>query len=214
MPEDLLDLSENIGEFFTTPIIFYDWPDSDGLNGELRDLVLAKEAEGGAGKTLSNFGGWHSQGNIFTWDAPPVRVFETRVMQLVMSMTRAMSSEQGQKYHYEYNLTGWANINRSGCYNNMHNHPNWVWSGVYYVTSGEPDPGVPENGKLELLDPRTVVTSVKGLISRERPLIEPKPGMMVVFPSYLNHQVHPFFGKGERISIAFNVNIMPIDEKS
>ena len=89
----------------------------------------------------------------------------------------------------------------------MHNHPNWVWSGVYYVTSGEPDPGVPENGKLELLDPRTVVTSVKGLISRERPLIEPKPGMMVVFPSYLNHQVHPFIGKGERISIAFNVDI-------
>jgi hypothetical protein len=39
----------------------------------------------------------------------------------------------------------------------------------------------------------------------ERPLIDPIPGVMVLFPSWLQHFVHPFFGKGERISIAFNV---------
>ncbi len=29
--------------------------------------------------------------------------------------------------------------------------------------------------------------------------------MMIMFPAWLNHFVHPFFGKGERISIAFNI---------
>ena len=38
----------------------------------------------------------------------------------------------------------------------------------------------------------------------ERHLIDPTPGLMVLFPSWLQHFVHPFFGKGERISIAFN----------
>ena len=28
---------------------------------------------------------------------------------------------------------------------------------------------------------------------------------MIVFPAWLNHLVHPFFGDGERISIAFNI---------
>jgi hypothetical protein len=30
-------------------------------------------------------------------------------------------------------------------------------------------------------------------------------GMMVLFPSWLYHFVNPFFGDGERISIAFNI---------
>ena len=46
-PDEFLDLSENIGEFFSTPIVFYDWPDSDALNAALRDILLAKEAEDG-----------------------------------------------------------------------------------------------------------------------------------------------------------------------
>jgi hypothetical protein len=28
---------------------------------------------------------------------------------------------------------------------------------------------------------------------------------MVVFPSWLKHMVHPYYGSGERISVAFNV---------
>ena len=34
--------------------------------------------------------------------------------------------------------------------------------------------------------------------------ITPKPGLMLMFPSYLLHTVYPFIGEGERRSIAFN----------
>jgi hypothetical protein len=40
-----------------------------------------------------------------------------------------------------------------------------------------------------------------------RYLVEPMPGLMVMFPSWLKHMVHPFQGLGERISISFNVTV-------
>ena len=36
--------------------------------------------------------------------------------------------------------------------------------------------------------------------------ITPSRGLMLLFPSWLLHQVYPFIGKDERRSIAFNAN--------
>ena len=36
---------------------------------------------------------------------------------------------------------------------------------------------------------------------------------MLIFPHWLNHQVHPFFGKGERRSLAANFNIIDSKEE-
>ena len=41
-----------------------------------------------------------------------------------------------------------------------------------------------------------------------RPLaIQPLNGRMVLFPSWLYHQVNPYHGEAERISISFNAHI-------
>jgi hypothetical protein len=45
--------------------------------------------------------------------------------------------------------------------------------------------------------------------------IPTKAGLMVLFPGWLIHHVHPFIGKRERISIAFNIlatSFRPVDE--
>ena len=34
-----------------------------------------------------------------------------------------------------------------------------------------------------------------------------KPGMLVLFPSWLIHWVNPFYGEDHRISIAFNATV-------
>ena len=36
--------------------------------------------------------------------------------------------------------------------------------------------------------------------------VAPTRGLMLIFPSWLIHQVYPFIGEGERRSIAFNGN--------
>jgi len=37
--------------------------------------------------------------------------------------------------------------------------------------------------------------------------LKPQAGLMVVFPAWIEHWVHPFFGEGNRISIAANVTM-------
>jgi uncharacterized protein (TIGR02466 family) len=37
--------------------------------------------------------------------------------------------------------------------------------------------------------------------------VRPKGGRMVVFPAWLMHQVRPYYGMAERISIAFNLAV-------
>ena len=44
--------------------------------------------------------------------------------------------------------------------------------------------------------------------------ILPQPGLFLLFPKYLQHQVYPFRGSGERRCIAFNVNIVSDEAKN
>ena len=44
--------------------------------------------------------------------------------------------------------------------------------------------------------------------------VPPRPGLMVLFPSWLYHWVNPFYGEGERISVAFNVRAEAIKASS
>lgn len=125
-----------------------------------------------------------------------------------IGLTRAVTvgRPQGSRT-FNYRLDGWANVSRHGGYNNVHDHPNCVWSGVYYVAAGEPEPDRPNNGKLELLDPRAGINQIyiEGTVFGGRFVVDPIPGLMVMFPSWLKHLVHSYFGTGKRISIAFNV---------
>jgi Putative 2OG-Fe(II) oxygenase len=40
-------------------------------------------------------------------------------------------------------------------------------------------------------------------------LVQPAPGLTVLFPSYMPHMVFPHQGERERISIAFNLRKEP-----
>ena len=42
--------------------------------------------------------------------------------------------------------------------------------------------------------------------------LKPTVGQMFIFPSWLHHEVYPFFGEGERLSIAMNWNVQFSDE--
>lgn len=107
-------------------------------------------------------------------------------------------------------ITAWVNINRQGSYNVVHNHPENHLSGVYYVDIGEPDPAHPMSGMFEFHDPRPAAAAMPlpGFDFGSKFLVRPTAGVMLVFPSWHLHMVHPFFGTGERISIAFNIQLL------
>ena len=106
-----------------------------------------------------------------------------------------------------YSLAIWATVLVRQGRQLAHIHPNGWLSGVVYLTespavdSGDnPMAGCFEIGRFDPeMEPRSSNDSV---------FIRPKPGRLVVFPSYYFHRTVPFESKHERISIAFDVEAM------
>lgn len=196
---------------YPTPILVYPWPDSGTLNSELRDLIITDERTD-PGISRSNIGGWHSQPDFFSRDIACVKALLARIEAAMIELTRSFLSPSAQNRSYRFQVEGWANLLRRDGYHNVHNHPNAHWSGVYYVSDNPPVAGKPMSGKLEFLDPRPAATMLHldDVSIYGRQLLDPRAGVMVVFPSWLQHQVHPYFGPGERIAVSFNVVLTPV----
>jgi uncharacterized protein (TIGR02466 family) len=72
-------------------------------------------------------------------------------------------------------------------------------------------------GEFEVQDPRGIapamyapMLTIAGRASASlgvSELVHPHTGMMVLFPSWLQHAVRPYQGEAERISIAFNLSL-------
>jgi thioredoxin-like negative regulator of GroEL len=94
----------------------------------------------------------------------------------------------------------WSVRLRSAGYHSNHIHPmGWISSALYVALP--PDLGVDEAGYLTLGEPRSTCFDVDMPPFRT---IEPKPGRLVLFPSYMWHGTRPF-GEGERLTVAFDV---------
>ncbi len=169
------------------------------LNDRLRDIVLGRE-KSSEGLKASNVGGWHSTADLLEWAEPEIKVFDDAIMAAGRDLTTSMLPP-GVEGDAEVTLFGgcWANVTRDGGYNKIHNHPGAVWSGCYYVCTGEPAAQPDFNGWIEFQDPRP------GNIHGGKERICPEAGLLLMWPAWLNHFVNPFCGKGERISIAFNL---------
>ena len=105
---------------------------------------------------------------------------------------------------YPMVITGcWANVNPPGAYHPTHNHPNNFLSGVYYVD-------VPSTGScLALQDPRPSMIMPKpkeySRLTANAADVASKSGRLVLFPSWLRHNVPANNGDTDRISIAVNL---------
>ncbi|HEX4762063.1 MAG TPA: TIGR02466 family protein [Sphingomicrobium sp.] len=99
----------------------------------------------------------------------------------------------------------WANLLKSGGQHSGHIHPHSLISGTFYV---EVPPG---SGAIRFEDPRLPLMMaapprVKDSPEELRPFVtvDPRPGLLLMWESWLRHEVLPGTGKGERLSISFN----------
>lgn len=193
---------------FVTPIANYHWPDSGRLNAELAALILDEESRE-PGVSRSNVDGWHSGLDFLERDMPAIALLRGRIERFVSGLNEAVMAEDADGQPGDFTLEGWANVLRDGGYNSLHSHPNSFWSGVYYVTGNGAGDDHPFSGKLELVDPRpgASLEYVDSTRLYGRFLVRPSAGQMIVFPSWLQHFVHPCRGSEPRISIAFNASL-------
>ena len=195
-----------VTQIFPTVIGQLPVPDAGAMNRELRALILAEEAKQ-ASVGRSNIGGWHSRPDFLKRSEPAVGALTTWIIWAVSKMVAATAGPdvfKGTLY-----ASAWATICRAGVYHAPHSHPDSAWSGVYYVDAGTSNPEYPLSGVLEFLDPRTGAEAVTapGDPYGEAVRVQPEAGLLVVFPSWLYHWVHPYVGQTPRIAVSFNATL-------
>jgi uncharacterized protein (TIGR02466 family) len=194
---------------FSVPLMTYVWPNSAGLNEQLRDRILSHAAQD-CGVQATNVGGWHSaNGNLEFLGELREALFQ-RMLAMVNEATGRLAGDRGlPSIAARWSFLGWANISETGAFNTMHTHPGMTWSGVYYVDTGD-SPGQNDSGILKFMDPSPgSAASFLPFLARATPQIQPVAGLMLLFPSYVPHSVLPHRGSRPRISIAFNFRSEP-----
>ena len=139
-----LDISQSISSLFGTIFVAHDWSDSEALNRQLAELLLAKERSlARKGENRSNAGGWQSPGNLIGWPDAPVKELKRRIETIVFNLIDRIVRDRDRRRRFRLLIDAWGNVNRNGDYNVVHTHPNCMWSGVYYVRQGQSRPGHP-----------------------------------------------------------------------
>ena len=198
---------------FATPVAAVLLPDAEARNARLRDVVLARR-DSHPSIQSSNAGGWHSSRDLEQWGGPAA----VEVLGYARAVATQMTTDRaGGAVKSAWITQAWANVNGPGDANIAHYHAGSFWSGTYYVEDGgcAADPSL--GGVFEMIDPRGAAPAMyapmfrfageDGLSAGSAETIQPKPGLLFLFPSWLMHQVRPYRGGGLRISLAFNLGL-------
>jgi len=92
----------------------------------------------------------------------------------------------------------WVNLLRSGGQHSGHIHPHSVISGTFYV---EAPAG---SGAIRFEDPRLPLMMAAPTRPNTFVTIDPRPGLLLMWESWLRHEVLAGRGKSDRLSISFN----------
>ncbi len=99
----------------------------------------------------------------------------------------------------------WVNLLKGSGHHSAHIHPHSIVSGTFYV---EAPPG---SGAIRFEDPRLamMMAAPQRLPDAPEPIrsfvtIEPAPGMLLLWESFVRHEVLPGKAKAARLSISFN----------
>lgn len=183
---------------FSVPIFSFDGE----LDTEYIKSACYYQRQVNPGKIASNAGGWQSENLDF--DLPFLH--RSNLLERIAQAAREYAEVCRFKYKDIRIHLIWVNINGKNCSNTVHTHPGCHVSGVYYVKCPE------KCGNIIFLHPCTQ------LILREYNLhelgtevcyaVKPKEDKLVLFPSWIEHQVGPNLSDEDRISISFNVSFL------
>ena len=189
---------------FATPIWTSIIPKHLEINDKMFRYIKSLQKKDQSGINRSNLLGWHSKD--FDLELKQPRFFVNSISPQLNSVLTDMGWDIKNQ---EIKITGmWAVINKKNSSNAMHIHSNNYISAAYYVKA-------PVNcGDIVFYDPRFAATYRYPKISKTNKLnsnivsFQPKEGMLVLFPSYLQHSVNVNKTDEERIVISFNINLI------
>ena len=201
---------------FATPFGETRLANCERLNLELEALFLARENEEHRNPSPSHVPQaetFESRFNLFHWSESCVQELRAFMLNAVAQMVIESTSLKAQDIaKLKFLNHTWFHISRYAGSFVAHNHPLASWSAVYCVRAGENVPQHPNSGVLRFLDVRhganAYLDPANATLQRPFALapveLKLEAGQLVIFPSYVFHEVTPFYGRDIRITVATN----------
>ena len=186
----------------------YDIADSLPPLDRLADTLGGLHTTCGQPLVQSVRGGTQTDGHLFQLIDPTIVALRETIREAVEAHIRSLP-EHDERHpllgppRQPVAFSGaWSVRLQAGGFHSNHVHPmGWISSALYVVLP--PDLGREHAGWLTLGEPRS---STLPLDLPPLEIIEPKPGRLVLFPSWMWHGTRPF-GEGERLTVAFDVAV-------
>ena len=177
---------------------------------ELRDTCIAIAEDDEAGQEWcerEGYPGYTSYASLddLPWRAPIFGDLEKALDKHVAAFCEALGFDlQGKKLKCN---AFWINILPEGGTHSSHIHPQSVMSGTTYVAMPE------GTSALKLEDPRLAMMMLSPLRKKDAPqelqpfvYVKPEVGELLLWESWLRHEVPMNMSEEERISVSFNYN--------
>lgn len=110
----------------------------------------------------------------------------------------------------------WINQNKTGEFHHKHAHPNSLYSGVLFLTESPEE----YHGNLQFHRPQRELFAPVRQDENSHPrawsyaFFSPKKGLLIVFPSNLQHEVSPNLSPKTRMTLSFNLMVSPLGRRS
>ena len=180
----------------------------DALNGDLQDACLMLAAEDQAGRAWCKANAYPGYTSYASLNDLPQRV-------TAFGDLKKRLDKQAAAFAVDlaFDLKGrrlvmdslWVNVLKPGGAHTSHIHPHSVISGTYYVAT---PPGA---SALKLEDPRLPMMMAAPSRMKEAPedlqtfvYVAPAPGTVLMWESWLRHEVPANGARSNRISVSFN----------
>ena len=191
--------------FFSTPVWISEIENYKNINEELKRFIYNEKNNDPVGTRKSNIKGWHSK--QFNLQNESLKKFLESLGLKIREATIDMGWDTENQIIKITSM--WSVINKKESFNERHHHGNSDLSAAYYVNADT------ESGDIVFYDPRQSFTfshpenSKINNLNAQIKSINPKSGMLVLFPSYLDHSVNPSKSEKDRVVISFNVSLIP-----
>jgi uncharacterized protein (TIGR02466 family) len=184
-------------DLFVTRLYEADLSDP-ALLGELAHSVRTLATDDTAGKAWSREHGYKGYTSYASLDDLPRRdpVFAD-LAKLLTRHARAFAKELAWDARPRLDSL-WVNLLKSGGQHTGHIHPHSVLSGTFYV---EVPPG---SGPIRFEDPRLPMMMAAPARPDTFVSVQPRASLLLLWESWLRHEVLAGTGRGERLSISFN----------
>lgn len=188
-------------DLFCTPVWYTKLNIPENISYQAKEYCLSLGFQD-YGVKNSNIGGWQSSTLLYSSQAlisSPIRYYFDQINVILDRCVKELGID---KFIVPTGM--WVNKNGNGNYNHSHMHPGSFLSGCFYLTD--------DNSEILFHRPYDVnyYWMLNGASKGNTPLssrsavYKPSKNELLIFPSWIEHEVLPNTNSNDRISVAFN----------